>query len=115
MAKPKHHVAPIPQGLKVKVTADLPVAWDFEKRQVLDGTVQAIQIVELAGKEGVRVAKVAHVANKDGTFGLWESATLKPLFRELKEGDHVWVRYEGRGEKKPGQDAPKLFTAGVVE
>jgi hypothetical protein len=47
-------------------------------------------------------------------MGLWESATLKPLFKSIAEGERVWVRYEGLGEKKAGHSAPKLYTAGTI-
>ncbi len=102
-------------GYGIKVTAELPDPWDFSKKPVLEGTVQTIQTVTLEDLRGVRKARVAHVTNKDGTFGLWESATLVPLFNDLKQGDDVKVRFIGLGEAKPGRSAPKLFMGGIKQ
>lgn len=115
MAKRAPKKLDIPAGYRVKVTAELPPAFDFGKNDTLRGTVQAIQRVTIATKEGPRDTRVAHVTNKDGTFGLWESATLIPFFADLKEGQDVIVTYEGEGEAKPGRSAPKLFTAMVKD
>jgi hypothetical protein len=115
MAKKQAKKIVVPEGYRVKVTAELPEAWDFKKVPTLRGTVQAIQRVTINSKEGPRDTRVAHVTNKDGTFGLWESATLIPFFNDLKEGQDVIVEYEGEGEAKPGRSAPKLFTAMVKD
>lgn len=111
----KKEVGAIPAGLKVKVTAELPAKWEPKEGDVLSGVITTIQTVEAQGKEGVREAQVMHVKTERGSVGLWESATLRPLFKDAAEGRTVWVRYEGLGEKKPGRDAPKLYTAGFIE
>lgn len=103
----------VPAGYKVRVMAELPPAWDYQKSPVLEGTVQCVQRVTLTDDRGKRVTRVAHVANKEGVFGLWESATLAPLFDSLEEGNDVFVRFEGLGEAKPGRNAPKLFTGAI--
>jgi len=112
MAKQAKRVE-VPQGYAVKVTAELPESWDFVKFPVLEGTVQAVQSVKITDKDGVRHTRVAHVANARGIFGLWESATLLPLFDALKDGMDIFVRFEGLGEAKPGRSAAKLFTAAI--
>jgi hypothetical protein len=114
MGSKKESNTPLPAGLKVKVTAELPEAWAPKEGEVLTGTVTTIQEVEQQGKEGMRTTHVMHVKTEKGLVGLWESATLKPLFKSIAEGERVWVRYEGLGDKKPGRDAPKLFTAGTI-
>jgi hypothetical protein len=114
MARTSKNEAPLPAGLKVKVTAELPDSWDPKEGDVLTGTVTSIQEVEQMGKEGLRTTHVMHVKTDKGLMGLWESATLKPLFKSIAEGERVWVRYEGLGEKKAGHSAPKLYTAGTI-
>ena len=101
----------IPEGYRMIVSAELPDAWDFKKSPALQGTVQTIQHVKVTDKDGTRETRVAHVTNKDGTFGVWECATLVPFFDALKDGDDVLVTYEGTGEAKPGRSAPKLYNA----
>ncbi len=113
MSKKPRKAVDVPQGYSVKVTAELPDPWDYTKQTELSGTVQAIQTVKITSKDGTRTTRVAHIANKDGVIGLWESATLTPLFDALKDGDDVFVRYEGLGEAKSGRSAPKLFTAAI--
>lgn len=110
MGKKMKHVQ-VPEGYRMVVSAELPDPWDFGKRPTLEGTVQSIQHVKATGKEGTRQTRVAHITNKDGTFGLWECATLTPFFDELKDGDSVLVQFEGLGEAKPGRSAPKLYNA----
>lgn len=47
---------------------------------------------------------------------LWESAALVDLFDQIAEtgeGPEVFVRFDGYGKKKPGQNPPKLFTVAV--
>lgn len=115
MATKKGEVSAVPAGLKVKVTAQLPESWEPKEGDVLTGIVTSVQEVEQQGKEGLRLTHVMHVKTEKALIGLWESATLKPLFKAIGEGQRVWVRYEGLGEKKAGRDAPKLYTAGVLE
>lgn len=103
----------VPEGYRIVVTAELPDPWDFSKNPVLEGTVQSIQLVKITDNRGVRNTRVAHVTNKDGTFGLWESATLTPMFDAMEQGDDIHVHYEGVGEAKPGKNPAKLFTGGI--
>ena len=104
-----------PKGFRTVVTIDLPEAWDYVKVPTLLGIVTLLQEIPITDDRGERIAKVAHVDAGGTTVGLWESATLRPLFRHLKEGQTVWVKFEGLGDKKPGRDAPKLFTAAIKE
>jgi hypothetical protein len=56
-------------------------------------------------------------AKKSGErFTVWESAALVELFDQIKEtgeGPEVYLRFEGLGKKKPGQNPPKLFTVAI--
>jgi hypothetical protein len=114
MEAPKKGTA-APKGFRTVVTIDLPEAWDYVKVPELVGKVTLLQEIPITDDRGERIAKVAHVDTGKEVVGLWESATLRPLFRNLQEGDTVWVKFEGLGEKKPGRDAPKLFTAAIQE
>lgn len=115
MGSTKKEDGALPARLKVKVTKELPKKWEPKEGDVLSGVITTIQTVESTGKDGVRESQVMHVKTEKGDVGLWESATLKPLFKDAAEGRTVWVRYEGLGDKKPGRDAPKLYTAGFIE
>jgi hypothetical protein len=110
--KPKYEA---PKGFRTVVTAELPAAWDFVKMPNLSGVVVLMQEVEITDKKGTRLAKVAHVDTGKEILGLWESATLKPLFHRMAEGSTITVDFVGLGIKKPGQDAPKLFNAAIQE
>lgn len=115
MATSKQPKYQAPKGYKTIVTAELPAPWDFVKEPHLEGRVTLMQEVEITDKKGTRTAQVAHIDTGEVTVGLWESATLKPLFKRMAEGMDIVVEFTGLGVKKPGQDAPKLFNAAIKE
>lgn len=51
-------------------------------------------------------------------FTIWESAALGEFFDQIAEqgeGAKVFVRYDGLGTAKKGQNPPKLFTVAIAE
>ena len=115
MTAPNNQKYQAPKGFRTIVTAELPQAWDYVKLPKLSGMVVLLQEVEITDKKGTRTAQVAHVDTGKEVLGLWESATLRPLFKRIAEGSTIEVEYVGLGVKKPGQDAPKLFNAAIME
>lgn len=66
-----------------------------------------------------RVCEVTNTED-DQRYAVWESAALAALFDELAEagddaiGTVVFLRFDGLGKKKAGQNAPKLFTVAMA-
>lgn len=60
--------------------------------------------------------QVAVIEQADGTqMDVWKSAVLKPLFDEDYTDVEVWIRFDGLGKKKRGQNPAKLFTFAYAE
>lgn len=60
--------------------------------------------------------QVAVLEKADGSqVDIWKSAVLKPLFDEDYEGVEVWIRYDGLGKKKRGQNPARLYSIGYNE
>lgn len=87
--------------------------------------VHSVEVESGRGKgkriEQRRIFEGHTVGDEDERFGVWESATLSNLFDELNASDRegvgreVFVRYDGVGKAKPGQNPPKLFTCAIAE
>jgi hypothetical protein len=50
-----------------------------------------------------------------GPVNVWESGGLRDLFEQTEDGDHVRIEFLGMGVKKPGQNAPRLFSCSVKQ
>ena len=79
------------------------------------GAVRSVDLTIRKEKKTVRCMEVTR--KKSGErFTVWESAALGGLFdsiAETGEGPEVYIRYDGLGKKKPGQNPPKLFTVAI--
>jgi len=93
---------------------------ETKKGEAVQGTVIEYDSIKVVRKRGGKnVTETVHnlkLETKDGTvITLWESATLKSLFAEDYTDVEIWVRYDGLGKKKRGQNPAKLFTLAYNE
>ena len=104
-------VQEIPEGFVMPATAQVP-NWDFEKRQLLQGTIINIKLItkKKVRKGEKKTTRLIHVREDGGNLlQVWESAALTGLFDEAKKGAEVFIRFDGHGPKVKGRMPMKLF------
>jgi hypothetical protein len=82
---------------------------------VLTGVKPVHFDAEMKGKKVVRQERdvnVYTIKTKNGEIQVWQSAGLKAL-ENVKKKQQVYIRFDGMGRAKPGQNAPKLYTVAV--
>lgn len=107
----------LPPGMR-QLDASFAPTWDIDAMPVLHGTWTDVREVELTQGRKVVTRRCAEVKADDGSgtrVTVWESAGLSALFDENPIGRAVFIRFDGYGKAKKGQNAPKLFTVGVAE
>lgn len=108
----------IPEGFE-QIGAGYAPSWKPEEMKVIHGPVTGgVREVELTIRKKKQTSRCMEVtAKKSGVrYTVWESASLKDLFEQIAEtgeGPEVYIRYDGLGKKKAGQNAPKLFTVAI--
>lgn len=126
--------APATNGVNLPQSANIPAGmrqmgggyattWSpVEPGDSLHGFVSAMpkELTLNKGTKKENVTRVMEVTDKEGIrHGVWDSAVLSSLFNEVEEhgepGQEVFIQYDGLGKKKPGQNAPKLFTVAIAE
>ena len=111
-------VEAIPEGME-EIGGGYAPTWKPEERKVLHGPVTGgVREVEMTIGRKKQTRRCMEVtAKKSGErFTLWESAALGALFDqvvETGEGPEVYLRFEGYGKKKAGQNPPKLFKVAI--
>jgi hypothetical protein len=112
---------PVPEGFR-QISQERGILWDHEDMPVMMGTVKGpIQTVTVQTPQGPQDRRLFLCEEKETeeVYAIWESATLTPLFTELESLDDihvsVFIRFDGYGQKKPGQNPPKLFTTAVAD
>jgi hypothetical protein len=120
-AKPSPVV--IPKGFKPTSNTFAPT-WDPANNKdhptEIIGTWGKERDVEVRRGRGVQKNRVCNITVEDDNgdekmWSVWHSATLTGLFDEAKEGDTVYIRFDGLGTAKRGQHPPKLYTTGIQE
>ena len=110
----------IPEGFK-QMGGGYAATWKPETEgESLTGFVTGgVRDVELTiGRKKQTRRCFEMTTDDDQRFTIWESAALGELFDtviEAGEGIGVYLRFDGYGKKKPGQNPPKLFTVAVAE
>lgn len=109
----------IPEGFE-QVGGGYAATWKPEEHgKLLHGKVTGgVREVEMTiGRKKTNRRCMEVTQKKSGErLTLWESAALVDLFDQIAEtgeGPEVFVRFDGYGKKKPGQNPPKLFTVAV--
>lgn len=110
----------IPEGMKQMGGGYAPT-WKPEKPgEELHGTVTSgVRDVEFKQGRKVVQRRVMEVTTNETAerFAVWESAALGELFDDIAErgeGVEVYLRFDGLGKKKAGQNPPKLFTVATA-
>lgn len=108
----------IPEGFE-QIGSGYAPTWTPDELKVLHGPVTGgVREVELTIGRKKQTRRCMEVTRKkDGTrYTVWESATLGDLFDQIAEtgeGPEVYIRFDGYGKKKAGQNPPKLFTVAI--
>lgn len=108
----------IPEGFE-EIGGGYAPTWKPEELRVLHGPVTGgVREVEMTigrKKQTRRCMEVTRKKNGE-RYTVWESAALGELFDQIAEtgeGPEVYIRFDGLGKKKPGQNPPKLFTVAI--
>ena len=112
--------ATLPEGFK-QLGGGYADTWKPEEQAVLIGIVTG-EVKDIEMKRGrktinTRVIEITE-AETDKRLSVWESAALGGLFDHIATegiGDSVFIRYDGLGKAKTGQNAPKLMTVAIAE
>ena len=108
----------IPEGFE-QIGGGYAPTWKPDEIQVLHGPVTGgVRTVEMTIGRKKQERRCMEVTQKKSgvRFTVWESAALGVLFDQIAEtgeGPEVYIRFEGLGKAKTGQNAPKLFTVAV--
>ena len=108
----------VPEGFET-IGASYAATWKPEELKVLHGPVTGgVREVELTIRKEKKTVRCMEVTRKKSgeRYTVWESASLRDLFDQIAEtgeGPEVYIRYDGLGKKKPGQNPPKLFTVAI--
>ena len=109
---------PIPEGFE-EIGGGYAPTWKVEDFPVLHGPVTGgVRDVEMTIGRKKQTLRCMEVTRKKSgeRYTVWESAALGDLFDQIVEtgeGPEVYIRYDGLGKAKPGQNPPKLFTVAI--
>ena len=112
----KGTVAQLPKGFTA-IESGFSKSWpdDTKPGEAIQGIVTGYRDVKLPKNKGGNTQIMAIELNDGTTVSVWKSTVLEPLFDEDYEGIKVWIRFDGFGKKKSGQNPAKLFTFAYVE
>jgi hypothetical protein len=107
-------------GQSWPVLSDPKEKTDTKPGDAVQGIVIEYDSIKVTRKRGGKnVTETVHnlkLELKDGTvITLWDSATLKALFKDDYTDFQLWVRYDGLAKAKRGQNPAKLFTIAYNE
>lgn len=104
----------IPKGMKALSSTFAPTWQPTKEGESITGTMGEVKTVTLQqGKKQVERRCVEITTAKDERYTVWESAGLKTMFEDVEADSEVYIRYDGLGVAKRGQNAPKRFTVAV--
>ena len=109
----------VPEGFKATSSSFAP-SWnpwkDKTQPNELTGEWGEERTIEVRRGRGTQEQRVCNVTTEDGeVYAVWGSSGLLGLFDEAKEGDTVYIHYDGEGPAKKGQNPPRLFTTGIAD
>ena len=108
----------IPEGFE-EIGGGYALTWRPEEQKTLHGRVTGdVRDVEMTVGRKKQTRRCMEVTTKKSgeRFTVWNSAALNELFDQIIElgvGPEVFIRFDGYGKKKPGQNPPKLFTVAL--
>lgn len=109
----------IPEGMK-QLGGGYAPTWKPDERRELHFTVTgAVREVEMTigRKKQTRRCLEATTLDDEARYTIWESAALGDFFDQVAtdgEGGEYYIRYDGLGTAKKGQNPPKLFTVAAA-
>lgn len=103
----------LPDGYTAIASGDFGEEWDYEGMPLLEGVVEGeTREVEVGKGRDKRVSRVVNIKTANGTFALWESASLAAFFDRVYDGAEVAVAFQGY--RDVGRPQPmKVFAAGI--
>ena len=110
----------IPEGFE-QIGGGYAPTWKPEELGVLHGPVTGgVREVEMTIGRKKQTRRCMEVTRKKSgeRFTVWESAALGDFFdaiAETGEGPEVYIRFDGLGTAKKGQNPPKLFTVAIKQ
>ena len=108
----------VPEGFE-EIGGGYAPTWKPDEMRVLHGPVTGgVREVEMTIGRKKQTHRCMEITRKKSgeRYTVWESAALGELFDQIAEtgeGPEVFLRFEGLGKKKPGQNPPKLFTVAI--
>ena len=106
----------IPSGFQA-ITKQL-TSWpndETSEGDTLQGVVVGYKTIKVKRGRKMEDAQIIQIETDEGVREVWESAVLQPLFEEDYTEYEVFIRFNGYGEAKKGQNAPKLFDIAYKE
>lgn len=105
----------IPAGMK-QLSGNFAPSWNPEEVPILHGTYSEPKSVTLTqGNKKVERRCVEFTTDTGEKYTVWESAGLAQMFETVEAGTPVYIRFDGLGVARKGQNAPKLFTVAIQE
>ena len=104
----------VPEGFK-QLGGGYAQSWKPEDVPVLHGNITGgVREVEMTIGRKKQTRRCLELTTLDGDrYTIWESAALGEFFdvvTEEGEGGEYFIRFDGLGTAKKGQNPPKLFT-----
>lgn len=117
MAKGKKY-AELPKGY-APISAGYAPTWDPAARPLLEGVVSDFRDIKVTRGTGRNKREEQQnlctlTTDAGEAFTVWESALLRGMFEQAKDGDRVALAFRGMGKAKKGQNAPKLIDVGII-
>jgi hypothetical protein len=108
----------VPSGYK-QIGGGYADSWNPEEMPVLEGKVTGeVKTVEMTiGRKKTERRCLEFTTNDDLAVTIWESAALGHFFDHVQNegiGGQYFIRYDGLGKAKKGQNPPKLFTVAAA-
>jgi hypothetical protein len=112
--------ASVPEGFKT-LGGGYAESWKPEDMPELRGIITG-EVREVEFKQGRKTVqrRVCEVTatDTDKRYSVWESAALGSFMDAVADGalgKECFLRFDGLGKAKTGQNAPKLFTVAIAE
>jgi len=104
----------IPEGMQ-QIGGGFAPSWNPEVGDSVHGLITGgVREVEMTIGRKKQQRRCLELTTHDGDrFTIWESAALGDFFDQVAEngeGGEYFLRLDGYGKKKAGQNPPKLFT-----
>lgn len=116
--KSANATAAVPQGYQ-QIGGGYADSWKPEDQPILQGAVTGdVKEIEMTiGRKKTTRRCLEFTTDEGQAVTIWESAALGQFFDHVAKegaGGEYFIRYDGLGKAKKGQNAPKLFTVAAA-